>query len=117
MLDRPLPLESDSTLRPPQINPTPTQRRENNEESGLQTAPTMPVSLPKVIEVKPATPAAETALDARQDEIMAVASSDGRPPNRQSRLMEWRWLGVAVGLIVAGGVTWIAIEGVGLAAR
>lgn len=59
-----------------------------------------------------ATRAASDALDARQDELMTQASSEGRPPPRRQRMIEWRWLGLGAIVIIAGITTWILVRGV-----
>lgn len=52
------------------------------------------------------------ALDARQDEIMADESRDGRPPPRWLRLREWRWFGAGALLISVALATWVALAGI-----
>lgn len=58
--------------------------------------------------------ATSKALDDRGDELMSLASSEGRPPTRWLRMMEWRWFGIGMLLITAITVTWLAIQGVSL---
>lgn len=43
---------------------------------------------------------------------MTLASSDGRPPTKPQRMLEWRWFGVGAAVIIAGIATWIVIAGV-----
>jgi hypothetical protein len=49
-------------------------------------------------------------VNAIQDDLMAVASSEGAPPPRGWRLEGWHWL-VVVGLALAvlGGLVWVAL--------
>ena len=44
---------------------------------------------------------------------MAITSSDGRPPSRRRRMLEWRWFLVAGVAITAGAVIALAVTGVG----
>lgn len=60
--------------------------------------------------------AVPSAVDVRQDKIMTLTSSDGRPPSRWQRMTGWRWLGVGAILLVAGVATWMAVKGVSLGA-
>lgn len=53
--------------------------------------------------------AEESALDVRQDELMTIASPEGQPPTRRTRLAEWRWLIVVGVLLVAGAITWAVV--------
>lgn len=49
-------------------------------------------------------------LDDRQDALMAVTSSDGRPPSRRERIVGWHRLGVGAAIAVAGIASWIVVQ-------
>ncbi|HMN39677.1 MAG TPA: hypothetical protein PKE29_02455 [Phycisphaerales bacterium] len=53
-----------------------------------------------------------SALDSRQDAVMAVISSDGRPPTHRQRTFDWRMLAIGAGLVIVGFSVWIAVKGV-----
>ncbi len=53
------------------------------------------------------------AIDDRQDDLMSVTSSEGRPPPRRTRMVQWRWFGAVAVLLIAGVVTWFFIDGMG----
>lgn len=46
--------------------------------------------------------ATDLAVDARQDELMAIDSSEGRPPSHAQRMSGWRWLAILVPVLVLG---------------
>ncbi len=56
-------------------------------------------------------PPAGPAVDARQDELMAVKSPDGMPPTHRNRRIGWILLSIALPLVLLAGVTWAIIEG------
>jgi hypothetical protein len=56
------------------------------------------------------------AIDARQDQIMTVESSDGRPPPKRLRIAEWSWFVVGTVVIVVATTIWIVARGVSLEA-
>lgn len=89
------------------------------ENEGGARPETSPVTTPLAssgAHVETPTHGTGSALDARQDELMTIASSDGRPPPRRLRMIEWRWFGVGAVLVIAGLATWIVIKGVSLGA-
>ncbi len=56
---------------------------------------------------EPSTPT--PVLDARQVEVMAETSVDGRPPDRESRRSGWRWFLLVAPLVLialVAGVAW-----------
>ena len=77
--------------------------------------PTPPLDAVRVEEPARA-PTTSSALDARQDNVMAVVSIDGRPPSRPQRILEWRWVGIGGGLLIAAIAGWMLIKGVSLIA-
>lgn len=56
--------------------------------------------------------ATSNALDARQVELMTMTSSDGRPPARWQRVLEWRWFGVGTMVLIFSTAIWMVITGV-----
>jgi hypothetical protein len=66
----------------------------------------------------PQNPAAEDspAVDARQDELMTVESSDGRPPPKRLRMAEWSWFVIGAVVIVVATTIWIVARGISLEA-
>ena len=58
------------------------------------------------------TPHEAIAVDARQDELMAVESVEGRPPSHWLRRVEWRWMTIGLPVLVLGAVIWALIRGV-----
>ncbi len=57
-----------------------------------------------------ATPTA-AAMEAKQDEIMTVLSSDGPSPSRRWRLSGWHWLAIGVPVfLLVGGFVWAASD-------
>jgi len=96
----------------PAINPTGI----NQERSGPADL-TRGVVVVEVVKIEPpeanqVPPGESPAVDARQTEIMAVESVDGRPMPRTFRTLEWRF--VVIGLVVVGaiGFTWAVLRGV-----
>ncbi len=69
-----------------------------------------PVAALHVLLDSAAVATATSALDNRQDELMTLTSSDGQPPARWLRLVEWRLLTVGGALILGGAVAWMAIS-------
>ncbi len=45
-------------------------------------------------------------LDARQDELMSIASSDGRPPSHRNRRLGWRGFGKMIAVALPCAFTW-----------
>jgi len=45
-------------------------------------------------------------LDGRQDELMTIASTDGRPPSHRQRREGWRMLGACSAVLVTLAVLW-----------
>lgn len=84
-----------------------------NEGGSLDEAPATPRS---DVRLQPSalieTAASKSALDDRQDALMAATSSDGRPPSHSTRMLEWRWLLIGAGLLMVFGIAWIALSGV-----
>lgn len=52
------------------------------------------------------------ALDARQDDIMAAESSDGRAPTHTVRRFEWLMFALGATLALSGLIIWAAIAGI-----
>lgn len=59
----------------------------------------------------PMNPAEVHLVDDLQDELMASRSPEGRPPNHDLRIAEWRWLALAVGVVLAGLLIWAIAQG------
>ncbi len=64
------------------------------------------------------SPAVSAALDARQDRIMKIVSTDGRPPSAAQRMLEWRWVGLGAVLVSIALAAWlifgrVTLSGVG----
>lgn len=57
-----------------------------------------------------------TEVDARQDELMASESADGRPPSHQQRTTGWRWVAFGFPVVLIGAVTWALVRDVSVAA-
>ncbi len=55
------------------------------------------------------------AQDKCQEEVMAITSTDGRPPPTRQRKLEWRWFGVGALVVIAGIICWIVFNGISLA--
>jgi hypothetical protein len=88
-----------------------------NEGGAMRDGPS--TQGPAVVRTQTADPASQetAAVDAMQDRLMIVKSSDGAPPPRAWRLAGWHWLAVLVPLLaVLGGLVWVGIVmGVGAA--
>lgn len=52
------------------------------------------------------------AVDRVQEEVMTAISPDGRPPHRQSRLVEWKWFIMGASALALCGIAWAAISGI-----
>lgn len=59
----------------------------------------------------PMNPAEIHRVDDLQDELMARRSPEGRPPRHDLRIAEWRWLILAIGVVLAGGLAWAIASG------
>lgn len=100
------------------MHSTPT----NSETDGATDPSSVPTPLPSAstplapvrVEETPLPEGASTTQDNRQDTVMAILSTDGRPPSVRQRLSEWRWFGIGAIVILAGIVCWIVIQGVSL---
>jgi len=80
--------------------------------STAKRSPVVPPPSPEQLVIENAqTKAGTSVLDARQEEIMAANSSDGRPPSRWVRMLEWRWFTVSAVGAIALMVTWMIIDG------
>ncbi len=44
----------------------------------------------------------KVAVDARQDELMASESPEGRPPTHRQRMLGWRWFAIMIPIILVG---------------
>lgn len=53
-------------------------------------------------ETAPKSRTAAHAVDARQDELMAIESSEGRPPSHGQRMSGWKWLAILIPVLVVG---------------
>ena len=62
----------------------------------------------------PASGNSGNALDDRQEVLMTKVSTDGRPPTRAHRLLDWRIASAVAGIFMIGVVIWLAIRGVSL---
>jgi hypothetical protein len=51
-------------------------------------------------------------VDDLQDDLMASKSPEGRPPRHDLRLAEWRWLLLAVGVVLTGALIWAIAGGI-----
>jgi len=51
-------------------------------------------------------------VDDLQDDLMASTSPEGRPPHHDLRLAEWRWLLLAIGVVLAGAFMWAIASGI-----
>ncbi|HEX2839396.1 MAG TPA: hypothetical protein VHN77_14865 [Phycisphaerales bacterium] len=60
----------------------------------------------------PLTITESTQVDARQDDLMEIASPDGRSPSHAFRSLGWRWFAIVAVLAVLGGVTWMLLTNV-----
>jgi hypothetical protein len=75
-------------------------------EGGARLVP-VPATL-----IAPAVVMDSLVVHARQDEVMAVTSTDGRPPTHRRRVFEWRMFALGAGLIIVGCSIWVAVRGV-----
>lgn len=105
----------------PTDKPKSTPATQEWEKEGGATPAVVPalgiaaVFTPVVVEAVP--PHEIAVVEAKQDEIMAVKSSDGASPSRGWRLTGWLWLAIVVpALFLVGGLIWVALAaGIGLA--
>ena len=107
--------------RPPPAVPKDGAARQSWENEGGATRDGPSTQGPVVVEhpapaVDP-SPRETAAVDAAQDKLMSITSSDGGPPPRGWQLTGWHWLAVVVPLLlVIGGAVWVAwAMGVGVA--
>lgn len=49
------------------------------------------------------------SLDDRQDQLMGAASSEGRPPAKWLRAVEWRWFGLGAVIVVVAFGAWVVL--------
>lgn len=102
------------------MEPSPGHSRPN-EEAADSAATKNPITATPVAgaggETEPElTPREEAVVDARQDELMAIESADGRPPSHRVRMAEWRWAAIGLPLLVLGAVAWAVVRGVSVGA-
>lgn len=50
------------------------------------------------------------AVDGVQEEVMAVISPDGRPPNRELRVLQWKWVLIAGGILLTCAAVVVAMS-------
>jgi hypothetical protein len=53
------------------------------------------------------------SLDDRQDQLMGAASSEGSPPAKWLRVVEWRWFGIGAAAVVVAFGGWVVLAEVG----
>ena len=116
MFDRLIKYGSDLTGRTPRAELSAAGRWENEGGARPNPAPATTVVVSSPAEQPAPTAAASIALDARQDKIMEIVSSDGRPPSHPRRVLEWRWVGLGAVVLTVGIVAWMLIAGVSLGA-
>lgn len=68
------------------------------------------------MEERMATTRDSETLDMRQDDLMAIESVDGRPPTHEQRRTGWRWIAIAVPVLVVVAATVAMIRGMSLGA-
>lgn len=102
---------------PPPAKPKETAATQEWDNEGGATAPARPAVVVNRIVFQSASPPETTAVEAKQDEIMTVKSSEGASPSRRWRLTGWHWIAIAVPvLMLVGGFVWaVSAAGVGMA--
>ncbi len=58
------------------------------------------------------TPLESVAVGKRQDDLMAIESPEGRPPEHQASEHGWRSMAIAMPLLALIAVVWAMVEGV-----
>jgi hypothetical protein len=112
MFDRLIRREPGMARRTSRADLSARGRWENEGGARPETSPATTAVVAARVDVEPPAESASIALDTRQDELMTLASSDGRPPTRPQRVLEWQWVGLGAILIIAVIATWIVIKGV-----
>lgn len=92
-------------------DPAGQSRWEDEGGAGPRGASDRVPEVPKPVAPVAASDAVTKALDARQDELMTKASTDGRPPTHSTRMREWRWLAVGAVILVLGAGAFVLITG------
>ncbi len=82
---------------------------DTTQEDARGSAGTLRISRESTL---PLTMSELTKVDARQDDLMEIASPDGRSPSHALRSLGWRWLAILAVLAALGGVSWMLITGV-----
>ncbi|MFT3685216.1 MAG: hypothetical protein QM783_09875 [Phycisphaerales bacterium] len=98
--------------------------RETAPTSGVDSRVVVPAeeTTSRIMEIKnavgwpldrpvPMSPSEIHAVDDLQDDLMAKRSPEGRPPRHDLRIAEWRWLALAIGIVLAGGLVWAIVSG------
>lgn len=102
---------------PPPAKPKETAATQEWDNEGGATAPARPAVVVNRIVFQSAAPSGGEAVEAKQDQIMTVISSDGASPSRRWQLTGWHWLAIGVPvLMLVGGFVWaVSAAGVGMA--
>ncbi len=58
------------------------------------------------------TPGERVQVDDRQDVVMEVTSSEGRPPSHLQRMAGWRWVAISLSAVAVGFLAWALLQGV-----
>lgn len=91
---------------PPVPPPASTDSDSNPPRTEARIEPDAPVPEITVVPSPVPSPGLAAELDDRQDDLMAVASADGRPPAHQLRVVEWRWVITGLLIFVAALIAW-----------
>lgn len=76
-------------------------------EEGTEVSSLGEVLLAQDAEADASVPTPE--VDRIQEEVMAARSPEGRPPHRQTRLAEWKWLIVGAVVLALATLLWSAL--------